>query len=370
MVKAPNSQPHTDIYHLLNLACFKHTGHYLPADGDETTKWKYRIVDGKKVAVMPRLNPRTILMPSTFHDFSKQVKLSMVVGELNSYFKPQPNEFKKLWEALERDLAKDRTRKEDTIIHHLCITHPKPDDFVRGICFELEYYNEDERYPNTRSMGSSRVIGGYNDLAVYYLNHGELPPQSLADLMGWMNKKRNRQVPGTHLDTRSTNPYKVAEAFEGKARGLPEWRCRHLARPVRDWYKRKWDEKQVEDTILHRVRCSGSLKYWAETIGRPKKTKQAWIDFYYDSIGKTMPCKEDWLYERWVYDQDDKREVVAYERRFGDNWATRSDGRWKNRDIFAELWKQEPQMDADDVMRIFAGVKGKSVEEKLVDYWC
>ena len=111
MVKAPNSQPHTDIYHLLNLACLKYTGHYLPSDGDETTQWKYRIVDGKKVAVVPRLNPRTILMPSTFHDLSKQVKLSMVVGELNSYFKPQPNEFKKLWEALEKDLAKGWTRK-------------------------------------------------------------------------------------------------------------------------------------------------------------------------------------------------------------------------------------------------------------------
>ena len=370
MVKAPNSQPHTDIYHLLNLACFKYTGHYLPADGDETTKWKYRIVDGKKVAVMPRLNPRTILMPSSFHDFSKQVKLSMVVGELNSYFKPQPNEFKKLWEALEKDLAKDRTSKDANITHHLCITHPKPDDYSRGICFELEYYNEDERYPKMRSMGSCRVIGDYKDLAMYYLKNGELPPQSLADLMGWI--KKHRQVLGTHLPTRSTNPYKVAEAFEGKARGLPShWECQYNANPVRDWSKRtNWNEVNVEKLILHRVwkqTEKNCLKYWAMTMGRPKKSKQAWRDFYYDSIGKTIPCVEDWLEARWIYhpQSDDKKEVRGYARKFSEDWRW-----WNNRDIFAELWKQEPQMDAEDVMRIFAGVKGKSVEEKLVDYWC
>ena len=366
-IKAPNSQPHTDIYHLLNLACLKHTGHYLPSDGDETTKWKYRIVDGKKVAVVPRLNPRTILAHSSFHDLSKQVKLSMVVGELNSYFKPQPNEFKKLWEALEKDLAKDRTSKEDTITNHLCITHP-PDEpqFVQGVQFQLKYYYTDERDGRSvRSMTSVREIGGYDKLAMYYLEQGELPPQSLADLMGWM--KENPQTPHhkTLDKTYLTNPYKVVRWFENEPLGMPDFGKQYNGVDI--WSRRHWEEKRVEEHTLFQVRKhSGkdSLPYWTQ-MDRPKKSKQAWIDFYYDSVGKTIPCVEDWLEERWLWNQDSKREVRGYERRFKRDWEW-----WKNRDIFAELWKDEIKMDAEDVMRIFAGVKGKSVEEKLVDYWC
>jgi len=290
-----------------------------------------------------------------------------VVGDLNSYFKPQPNDFKKLWDGLEKDLAKDRTSKNATITHHLCITHP-PDNprFIQGVQFQLEYYYTDERDGRgVRSMTSVREIGGYDKLAMYYLEQGELPPQSLADLMGWMKKHPKTPRDKTLDTTNNTNPYKVVRLFEKEPLGLPDFGKGYYG--VNIWTKRHWEEGRVESFVLNNVRVhkgTKKLPYWTQ-MDRPKKSKQAWIDFYYDSVGKTIPCEEDWLEERWLYDQDSKRQVRGYERRFVRNWEL-----WKNRDIFAELWKQEPQMDAEDVMRIFAGVKGKSVEQKLVDYWC
>lgn len=71
---------------LLNLACLKHTGLTLPNCGDELpTTWKFKLVDGKKVAVQVKPSP-LYLRPSSNFSIELDIKRRLVVDNLNSLF--------------------------------------------------------------------------------------------------------------------------------------------------------------------------------------------------------------------------------------------------------------------------------------------
>ena len=71
---------------LLNLACLKYTGHTLPNCGDDlATTWKFKLVDGKKVAIQLKPSP-LYLRPSSNFSIELDIKRRMVVDTLNSIF--------------------------------------------------------------------------------------------------------------------------------------------------------------------------------------------------------------------------------------------------------------------------------------------
>jgi hypothetical protein len=69
-----------EIQNILNMACLKATGFYLPDLGEDNNNWKYKIVNGKKVGFLPKLNPRTIISFSIDNSIPKQICRSIIVG--------------------------------------------------------------------------------------------------------------------------------------------------------------------------------------------------------------------------------------------------------------------------------------------------
>lgn len=69
-----------EIQNILNMACLKATGFYLPDLGEDNNNWKYKIVNGKKVGFLPKLNPRTIISLSVDNSIPKQICRSIIVG--------------------------------------------------------------------------------------------------------------------------------------------------------------------------------------------------------------------------------------------------------------------------------------------------
>ena len=71
----------SDLYHVLNLACLKYTGSYLPSDGLTQTTWT------KSTDTIPRsIGFKPDLSPSTYNGFESQVKRALIVGELTEVF--------------------------------------------------------------------------------------------------------------------------------------------------------------------------------------------------------------------------------------------------------------------------------------------
>lgn len=70
-----------DLYQLLNLACYKHTGRFLPADEEQENRWKYIITDGKKLAVQPSPTANWF-RPSFFNDLSLQVNRRIITDSI------------------------------------------------------------------------------------------------------------------------------------------------------------------------------------------------------------------------------------------------------------------------------------------------
>jgi hypothetical protein len=75
-----------DLYQLLNLACYKHTGRFLPADEEQENRWKYIITDEKKLAVQPSPTANWF-KPSFFNDFSQQVNRRIITDSIKHLFK-------------------------------------------------------------------------------------------------------------------------------------------------------------------------------------------------------------------------------------------------------------------------------------------
>lgn len=99
-----------DLYQLLNLACYKHTGRFLPADEEQENRWKYIITDGKKLAVQPSPTANWF-RPSFLNDFSLQVNRRIITDSIkqlhriprfNRYTMPERGEMLKIkWKDVE-----------------------------------------------------------------------------------------------------------------------------------------------------------------------------------------------------------------------------------------------------------------------------
>lgn len=75
-----------DIHTLLNLACLKATGFYLPQDEAVNNKWKYKVVDGKKVGIITGSIERNWFNSSTYNDIPLQISRRLIVQDLNYLF--------------------------------------------------------------------------------------------------------------------------------------------------------------------------------------------------------------------------------------------------------------------------------------------
>ena len=81
-----------DLYNILNMACFKLTGQYLPEQFYEQTAWKYFKVHNYEKDGIPLIrglyvNPyKNILAPNSLDTFSQQVNRKIIVDEINGLF--------------------------------------------------------------------------------------------------------------------------------------------------------------------------------------------------------------------------------------------------------------------------------------------
>ncbi len=69
-----------EIQNILQMACLKATGFYLPDMGEDENKWKFKLMDGKKVGVLPKLNPRTIISFSQNNSIPQMICRSIIVN--------------------------------------------------------------------------------------------------------------------------------------------------------------------------------------------------------------------------------------------------------------------------------------------------
>ena len=78
-----------DLFQVLNLACLKATGFYLPADEMVENKWKYKLVEtgaGRKKYGFRHYSSidTTFLKPCFFNDFTLQVGRKIIVDSINT----------------------------------------------------------------------------------------------------------------------------------------------------------------------------------------------------------------------------------------------------------------------------------------------
>ena len=78
-----------DLHHILNLACYKHTGRFLPADEECENRWKYILTltgcGVKRLAVQPSPTANWF-RPSFFNDFSQQVNRRIITDSIKHLF--------------------------------------------------------------------------------------------------------------------------------------------------------------------------------------------------------------------------------------------------------------------------------------------
>ena len=72
-----------DLFQVLNLACLKATGFYLPADAMCENRWKYKLEGEKKKGVLTHFD-NTFLKPCFFNDFTLQVGRRIIVDSINT----------------------------------------------------------------------------------------------------------------------------------------------------------------------------------------------------------------------------------------------------------------------------------------------
>ena len=75
-------KPRDDLFHLLNLICLKYTGQYLPSDCEPTNQWKYIVVDGKRMAIQPKVSVRSVMDYCAFNPLALQIKRQMINDEI------------------------------------------------------------------------------------------------------------------------------------------------------------------------------------------------------------------------------------------------------------------------------------------------
>ena len=120
----------TDIGTLLNLACIKYTGQSLPNCGDELpTEWKYKLVDGKRIAVQQKPSPLT-LRPSSNSSIELDIKRMMIVSDLKSIFNfKKEEEERKTWL---RDISTPSLRKMGFTDEEISIGRQNIDGFAKN----------------------------------------------------------------------------------------------------------------------------------------------------------------------------------------------------------------------------------------------
>ena len=123
-------QKTTDIGTLLNLACIKYTGQSLPNCGDELpTEWKYKLVDGKRIAVQQKPSPLT-LRPSSNSSIELDIKRMMIVSDLKSIFNfKKEEEERKTWL---RDISTPSLRKMGFTDEEISIGRQNIDGFAKN----------------------------------------------------------------------------------------------------------------------------------------------------------------------------------------------------------------------------------------------
>ena len=133
-----------DIGTLLNLACLKYTGQTLPDCGGELqTTWKYKLVDGKKIAVQHKPSP-LYLRPSSNFSIELDIKRRMIVSNLKSIFshKEDTETAKFRYDIItSRDLCESSHQMRKDILYVIDFTHEQIELIVERIR-ELPYCDE------------------------------------------------------------------------------------------------------------------------------------------------------------------------------------------------------------------------------------
>lgn len=151
-----------EIQNILQMACLKATGFYLPDMGEDENKWKFKLMDGKKVGVLPKLNPRTIISFSQNNSIPQIICRSMIVNVFKEAKTYALSELKVIddW----NELVKNNEDWFNTYAHRI-------GDRDSPMKVELKKYSGVVEYSDITNLGYwNGVANKYNSNIKYYID--------------------------------------------------------------------------------------------------------------------------------------------------------------------------------------------------------
>jgi len=315
-----------DIGTLLNLACLKHTGQTLPNCGDElTTTWKFKLVDGKKVAVQLKPSP-LYLRPSSNFSIELDIKRRLVVDTLNSIFSWK--EYKETCKWRFSHITRGFSETADTILFNLGFTEK-----------QIELMNN-----NTDKYG---ILGGDTKTKfILYLYQLGIPYDSNG-VQGFLKLEKDRyedhpeitnfrhrvwkilQTYSEHEPDYFENEHTISKAFHyGQSRYSME----------RKWMLRKSEPESVQFRLQN-----------------PENFKQD------DYLKKGKKFQLDYLNRKFARDGAEVRLInrqelwtICLDWRVRDNWNHK----------YGREWMDEGKLDTKTLLRVYAD-KRESYEKVI-----
>ena len=317
-----------DIGTLLNLACLKHTGQLLPNCGDElATTWKFKLVDGKKVAVQHQPSP-LYLRPSSNFSIELDIKRRLVVDTLNSLFS---------W----------REHKKSCKWRYKEITYGRISESFDSIMYVIGFTEKQiELFKNNRDKLGSMGGGDAKHLFLLYLFQLGIPYDS-DGVQGFLKLEKDRYEPHPEL---ANYRHRVRKILDTYSEHEPEYFEKEFEIEKKFWYgsrgysmERRWMYRKSEpDSVQFR-------------LDNPENYKQD------DHLKKGKKFQLDYLNRKIA-------RVGAENNNFHEDatWSLTNDwnieSNWNNK--YGREWMDEGKLDTKTLLRVYAD-KRKSYEKVI-----
>lgn len=307
---------------LLNLACLKHTGQTLPNCGDELpTTWKFKLVDGKKVAVQVKPSP-IYLRPSSNFSIELDIKRRLVVDNLNSLFSWKEHTETCKW-------------RYDQIIRG-------GSDTANSVMYIIGFTEKQIELINNNKNKYGKLGGDVKSQFLLYLFQLGIPYDS-DGVQGFLKLENERYE--DHPEAKNHRRYKILETYSDNE---PEYFEKEFAISKKFWYgkstyytmERKWMYRKSEpDSVQFRLDNPENYKQ----DNYLKKGKKFQLDWLNRKIARVGCCEDD--NNTWSLVRD---------------WEVQSN--WNKK--YGREWMDEGKLDTKTLLRVYAD-KRESYEKVI-----
>jgi hypothetical protein len=309
---------------LLNLACLKHTGQLLPNCGDElATTWKFKLVDGKKVAVQVKPSP-LYLRPSSNFSIELDIKRRLVVDTLNSLFSWKEHTETCKWRYSQ--ITHSFSETADSILYVIGFTKKQ---------IELMNNNK-EKYGNLGGDTKCQFLLYLFQLGIPYDSDG---------VKGFLKLEKERYEDHPEIENFRHRKYKILETYSEYE---PDYFESQHTISKKFWYgssggygrDRKWMYRKSEpDSVQFRLDNPENYKQ-DDCLKKGKKFQLDWLN---RKIARIGCCEDD--NNTWSLVRD---------------WEIR--GNWNSK--YGREWMDEDKLDTKTLLRVYAD-KRESYEKVI-----